>query len=141
MFKKLIEKSRRKKVKKNTNGLKFTIKDLCVADIVLIKNREYENGKIHNSYQEITKSVIVENLDNKNFGHIKSKQILTEAYWAQINDYALVNIRKFSDKFETLMRKQHLSNESQLSSKQVIQLEDALQTGIIDDLLYDEIFK
>lgn len=141
MFKKLIEKYQRKKVEKIINEPRFTIDDLYVADIVLLKNKSHSNGKTHCSYRDVKTSVIIESNGFVSYTHIKSKQVLKDMFWASINDYALTNIKKFSEKFAIYMRKKHLTSSSQLSIKQVLQLEDALQTGLIDDLTAHDLFK
>ena len=140
MFKKLIEKHKQKKVEEYINEPRFEIRDLHVGDIVLLKKRETTNGITTSFYKEIKKSVIVHYTGSIRYNHIKSKQILKEVFWAEINDYALTKIKTFREKFAIYMRKKNLTDDSLLSIKQVLQLEDALQTGLIDDLTADEIF-
>ena len=141
MFKKLIEMYQRKKVEKIINEPRFTIDNLFVADIVLLKKKSHSNGKTHCSYKDVKPSVIVENNGFVNYTHIKSKQELKDMFWASVNDYALTNIKKFSEKFAIYMRRKNLTPNDLLSIKQVLQLEDALQTGLIDDLTAHDLFK
>ena len=135
MIKKLIENHKRKKIKRIIEQPRFCIKDLYVGDIVL-KQKEVDDGPV-----EVKKSVIVVNVDNVTCKHIKSNQVLAELYWADVGDYALTNMEYFKSKFVLFMRKNHLTSESKLSIKQILQLEDALQTGLYDDLKFDDLFK
>ena len=140
MLKKIRAKLQRNKVEKIINEPRFAIKDLYVGDLVLLKKKNHSNGKTNSFYLDIKKSVIVENAGFVSYTHIKSKQALKEMFWASVNDYALTNIEKFAEKFAIYMRKKNLKPDDLLSIKQVLQLEDAMQTGLLDDLNAHDLF-
>lgn len=142
MFKKSIEKHQRKKVEKFINEPRYTIEDLRVGEICLKKGKRYDGADITTYfYQTIKEKAILLSQTCITYTHIKSKQDLNELAYAHVGDYAITNLKDFEEVFAIYMRNKNLTSESKLSIKQVLQLEDALQTGLIDDLTAHDLFK
>ena len=142
MFKKLIEKIKKKKVLKYINTPRFKIEDLYVGEICLKIGSKYEGNDITtHTYKTIKTNAILLGETSIHFVHIKSNQPLKDLSYAHSQDYAVTKIVPFSSPFAKWMRLKHLQLNDQLSIKQVLQLEDALQTGLINDLETDNLFK
>ena len=141
MFKKLIEKYKKKKVLKYLNTPRFRINDLYVGEICCKKGTRHEANDISTHYYKTIKpQVILLGETSIHFTHIKSNQHLKDLSYAHVEDYAVTNVVAFSKPFAKWMRLKNLDLEDELSIKQILQLEDALQTGLIDDLKTDYLF-
>ncbi|MBO5954764.1 MAG: hypothetical protein J6Q13_02200 [Clostridia bacterium] len=141
MFKKLIEKYKKKKVLKYINTPRFRIEDLYVGEICLKKGCRHKGNDITtHTYKTVKPKAILIGETSIHYVHIKSNQELKDLSYAHIEDYAVTDVVPFSNTFAKWMRIKGLSLMSELSIKQVLQLEDALQTGLLDDLNANDLF-
>ena len=63
------------------------------------------------------------------------------SYHSSIGDYAVHNVRKFQDAFPIFIRKNHLTNESKVSLRFIIENEDKLNKELAEHIEVNELFE
>ena len=140
MLEKLFEILKNRKKEKQLNEPKYKISELYIADIVLLKEHFYSGDTSNYKFKNIKQNAILVHSNWSSFIHIKSGQKLKDMFWSSVNDYALNNVKHFREKLAVYMRVHNLTEDSKLSVKQILELEEALQHEKLDELINHNLF-
>lgn len=143
MLKKLTENLKNRKIEKERNKEQFELNNLYVGEIILFKKSVPVRKGVNNNYYTYVKKVAIFTTDDhKAYKHVKSGQILWEMGKNEsiVGDFAVINLKKFPERFPIYMRKNDLNKSTLVSQAFIETFEEEKNLELAPDQKVDELF-